>query len=325
MKGQSNAVNRLLASLAFISFCISSVSSNERIPYHESISNQRRMLNPKSLHFRRLETSALSNLNNNLQCSMCKGLGLPIKKDVYPFKDSMPNTTCEDFEFIFSLPEYKAECFKNSELLLTFCCETAHQKLPVYTCVENIQNKVFADDNNILSPPYIGHGEPIQVDVLLSYQSVEEIDVKTNSASIYVYLTLSWNDPRLAWNVTEDLCSPSMTVRASLNAEQTQIWVPEFDLLNRKHGVQEWPEVSAKVSFDGTVEWQRTGVLVSVCSFRGLMQMPFDTLGCQFIFGRYAEEHLMQFNADPGLEILMTTQTYKEFKLNEEKVSFSMQ
>ncbi len=259
---------------------------------------------------------------HDVQCSTCKDIGLITKKDVYPLKESMPNRTCQDVELMFSLPAYKAECSKLTEIYLVQCCDFSNQKLPLYRCINNIQNKVFTDDNSILSPPYITIGKPIELKVLVSYQSVEEINVKTNSASIYIYLTLSWNDPRLAWNITEDLCSPSMTVRASLNAEQTQIWVPEFDLLNRKHGVQEWPEVSAKVSFDGTVEWQRTGVLVSVCSFRGLMQMPFDTLGCQFIFGRYAEEHLFQIT-DPKVEIITSGQTYKEFKFASELVSFS--
>ena len=321
MKGLSRIVNRFLTSLIFIRFCASSISSYEPFPYyHADLYSQ----SSQSRNVRRIETSALPNLNSNLQCSMCKGLGLPIKTDVYPLKDTMPNTTCEDLEFIFSLPEYKTDCLKNSEYLVSLCCEIAHQKLPVYSCINNIQNKLFDDSNNLLSPPYIGYGEAIQVELLLSYQSVEEIDVKTNSASIYVYLTMTWNDPRLAWNVSEDLCNPTMTVRASINAEQSQIWVPEVDLILRTQGVQEWPEVNAKVSFDGTVEWQRTGPLTSVCSFRGLIRMPFDTLGCQFIFGRYSEEHLIQFVANPGLEILMTSQTYKEYKLNTEMVSFSI-
>ena len=288
---------------------------------YSSIEKKRRIQISSDYQPRKIST--LQDNVKNIQCPTCRDFGVITKNDVYPFQVSMPNSTCQDIEYMFSLPEYKAECLNYTEIYFDRCCDFSHQKLPVYSCVNNIQNKLFTDSNNLLSPPYITVGKPIDLNVLLSYQSVEEINVKTNSASIYIYLTLSWNDPRLAWNITEDLCSPAMTVRASINAEQSQIWVPEFDLLNRKRGVQEWPEVNAKVSFDGTVTWQRTGLLTSVCSFRGLMQMPFDTLGCQFIFGRYSEEHLFQI-AHPEIEILTVGQTYKEFEFASKLVSFTM-
>mmetsp|Transcript_26924 Transcript_26924/g.63238 ORF Transcript_26924/g.63238 Transcript_26924/m.63238 type:complete len:134 (-) Transcript_26924:78-479(-) len=67
--------------------------------------------------------------------------------------------------------------------------------------------------------------------------------------------------------------------------ETATIWVPPFDLLNRINGIQGLSDVKALVHTDGTVLWTLKGALKSHCLFKGLGAIPFDTLGCQIIFG----------------------------------------
>ena len=74
-------------------------------------------------------------------------------------------------------------------------------------------------------------------------------------------------------------------MKASENPETTEIWVPDFDLINKNVGVREFDEKHAFVNFDGTVTWIRSGVIEAFCSFQGMSKMPYDTLGCQMFFG----------------------------------------
>ena len=45
------------------------------------------------------------------------------------------------------------------------------------------------------------------------------------------------------------------------------------------------PDIKATVHSDGTVLWYMSGGLKTFCAFTGLGQIPFDTLGCQVLFG----------------------------------------
>jgi hypothetical protein len=76
-------------------------------------------------------------------------------------------------------------------------------------------------------------------------------------------------------------------VRASTDVEKTQIWVPDFDLINRVNGVRTLADMLATVSADGTVDWYRQGGLKALCAFTGLERFPYDTIGCDFDFASF--------------------------------------
>ena len=73
------------------------------------------------------------------------------------------------------------------------------------------------------------------------------------------------------------------------SAGDTQIWTPDFDLINHVDGMRENPDVKANVYSDGTVQYSQTGGIKAFCAFRGLGRIPFDTLGCQFSFGSISQ------------------------------------
>ena len=50
------------------------------------------------------------------------------------------------------------------------------------------------------------------------------------------------------------------------------------------------PDFKASVYSDGTVIWSISGGLKTFCAFTGLGQIPFDTLGCQVLFGANSRE-----------------------------------
>jgi len=137
---------------------------------------------------------------------------------------------------------------------------------------------------------------------------------------------MSWNDPRLAWNVTSDNCALSTTVRASLNPELTNIWVPDLDLSNRVSGMHSFPEAVAKVYPDGTVTWKRSGTFNAFCSFIGLRKIPFHTLGCEFILSSESESEVVRINLiqtdneeQRGIRFPNYKQTYAEYRISKER------
>lgn len=77
------------------------------------------------------------------------------------------------------------------------------------------------------------------------------------------------------------------TVRGSPDVEKTQIWVPDYDLMNRVNGVRTLADTLATVYADGTVSWYRLGGLKALCAFTGLERFPYDTIGCNLVFASF--------------------------------------
>eukprot|EP00560_Eucampia_antarctica_P006963 CAMPEP_0197825880 /NCGR_PEP_ID=MMETSP1437-20131217/2918_1 /TAXON_ID=49252 ORGANISM="Eucampia antarctica, Strain CCMP1452" /NCGR_SAMPLE_ID=MMETSP1437 /ASSEMBLY_ACC=CAM_ASM_001096 /LENGTH=462 /DNA_ID=CAMNT_0043426081 /DNA_START=271 /DNA_END=1656 /DNA_ORIENTATION=+ len=234
--------------------------------------------------------------------------------DVIPNPDS--NLTCAELEFELSLPENRTECIERNEHLVPICCDTSRMKVPLYECNKNVKHETLLKIDKLVSPFRID--QPLVIDVGLSFQSLQNIDVKLSTASLFVSIDLSWNDPRLAWNKSQDFCCSSMNVKASVDAELTEIWVPDFDLLNRIEGLQSWSQVRATVRYDGKVTWYRQGMIVAACAFTGLRKMPFDTLGCQFGFGGLSEIEHIQYNAISDYDTGKFVRTYAEFTIDED-------
>ena len=66
----------------------------------------------------------------------------------------------------------------------------------------------------------------LSVDTLLTYYAIGGISLAESSVQLFFEITLSWKDPRLAWELTSDNCATSILARASLDTELTEIWVP---------------------------------------------------------------------------------------------------
>ena len=223
------------------------------------------------------------------QCSLCQGVTLlKDHKPEYSLQPKYPNllmtgipmnATCSEIEISLRQgqgSQNPSQCRSNAAYNYFFwrCCKTS---IPRYECEQNIHEQILGGNSNYNSavPPIAskgGGGGPLTVYVQLEYEALETIDVEDGTASIFVTLVNTWNDPRLAWTVNNDngTCASKVTVWSGHEAEGTTIWVPDFDLLNQIEGVQTWPDIQARVYSDGTVEWIRAGGITAFCSFKGL-------------------------------------------------------
>jgi Neurotransmitter-gated ion-channel ligand binding domain len=96
---------------------------------------------------------------------------------------------------------------------------------------------------------------------------------------LLISLELEWYDDRLSWEPFLGGCQRA-SFRASLDSEQTEIWVPHLELVNMAEtGSNTLPEASASVMYDGRVLWRRTGVLSVTCQLTGVENFPFDSAG----------------------------------------------
>lgn len=263
---------------------------------------------------------------DEIQCPVCGRLGVPLLPLAIPFPNEAPDYTCwiansnEFYETAYLEEVILPKCALHQDIYEELCCNIS-EPLPLYQCEENVRSNFLNSSYSPTIVPVVGRKDVVFVDTLVQVYAISEIDLTKSVADIFANIILTWNDPRLAWDVTTDNCATSTFMRASLDAETTDIWVPPLDLQNLNEGVQSFAAAPAQVYSDGTVVWSRGGKLSAFCSFVGLRRMPFDTLGCQFLFGGPIVQPIVYNLVDGGIEkargvqFPAYNQTYSEYMI----------
>lgn len=216
---------------------------------------------------------------------LCRGDSAVLQSD-YVWKASAaygfePNITCGRLEELFAT-EYGCP---DPKALREICC--IDYERPRYVCAKTVRDSILTNEYDKLTVPAISSSfDPINVTMLLEYQAVTDIDIAAGTVELYVWVTLVWKDERLAWTYDANTTCTTypVTARASMGGS-SEIWVPELELYNRVSGLKSMGDSLASISEDGTVVWPREGKLKAICAFVNLGQIPFDRLGCQFMFG----------------------------------------
>ncbi|CAB9525888.1 Neuronal acetylcholine receptor subunit alpha-7 [Seminavis robusta] len=225
---------------------------------------------------------------NASSCSICRGSRVMADKiPFFPPDEELPsllsnNLTCGELESLAQNFVALDDCASSGiRLLYAQCCEGSVSR---YQCESNIRHTIFHNYDPAV-PPIPANHVPLNVTVTLETHAVEKIDVQAGTAKILMSLYLEWTDERLQWEQDEDTCAEYVSLWAGVDREKSEVWVPDLDLYNQVDGLQSLPETMALVTSDGHVQWNRNGGIAAFCQFAGLSQIPFDTLGCQFIFG----------------------------------------
>ena len=140
-----------------------------------------------------------------------------------------------------------------------------------------------------------GTDDKVDVKVNLDVPHLLAVDVKINSMTLSVSLELIWYDIGLAFEPFIGGCH-HISFRASLDAELTEIWVPQIELLNLIDGVNTLPDAFASVRYDGRVTWRRSGILQSTCELTGIRDFPYDKTSCYLEFGETKDPILNRVN-----------------------------
>ena len=228
------------------------------------------------------------------QCSLCSRIGAALVPQARPLS-SRPDLTCATV--LTSYPESffaGATCEDMRDMFENRCCDQS--SLPEsYDCATAVRSAIINDSyDTYVAPIHGSEGNPmriLEVDTLVTFLAVKSLDVKTSTLELFVNIDLIWNDPRLRWDMGNEKCVSSVQVRAGPSAEETELWVPSLDLINRATSTQDFPASGALVRADGTVEWSRLGSLTAICEFSGLRRMPFDDLGCMLYFAGEDSEY----------------------------------
>jgi len=193
------------------------------------------------------------------------------------------------------LPAFSDVCQGRVSLYENRCCDLSAYP-DTYMCETNIRSMLLGDDSGYdptVRPTQLKYDldgavqmRGVDVDTVITFVTLRSLDIKSSTLEIFIAVTLTWHDPRLAWTVGDNStnCATTINARASPSIEETEIWVPSLDLLTQATSMQDFPTANAVVTSDGLVSWQRTGPVTAICSFVGLPRMPFDDLGCRMYF-----------------------------------------
>lgn len=227
-------------------------------------------------------------------CTICKGTTfLPENVPNQNFWPDASGATCRDWQDVILQEMFPngENCNNDSiyrELFVT-CCKLP---LPRYQCEQNVHDLLSnRKDYNTEVPPIVSHDEPLVVTTDVVYEYAEDINVVSGTATVGVTINLKWKDPRLAWAIDGTMCADYINLWTGYGNKDALMWVPDFDLLNRKNGLQGLPSQLATLSNDGTVNMVISGPITAMCQFTGLSSIPFDTLGCQFLFGARSRQN----------------------------------
>eukprot|EP00929_Paragymnodinium_shiwhaense_P090492 TRINITY_DN50681_c0_g3_i1.p1 TRINITY_DN50681_c0_g3~~TRINITY_DN50681_c0_g3_i1.p1 ORF type:complete len:1004 (+),score=219.76 TRINITY_DN50681_c0_g3_i1:165-3176(+) len=144
----------------------------------------------------------------------------------------------------------------------------------------------------------------IDVRVHIDFLKVTDLDVKTSSLELPVWLKVQWKDDRLRFNKTLWGFESMPFQVDSSNMMNTRIWLPDVELYNARKGLATTLiKKAALVSPDGSVYWQRPGHFLVLCKFEGLINFPTDSLTCDLEFGSWSLDsnvHDLTFHEDGG-------------------------
>ena len=272
-------------------------------------------------------TDSVSSTGNGC---ICEGLGDLIPDSLvayYPpggldflseYQDSLPDETmdgkytCGDIQDLFLSG---TECPDLS--WMSYCCTGA----PAYTsCAQNVRKQVLNGYDKLVIPTK-NQNDPTKVTVQMTYQTVTDISESKGSIEFFGWLVLAWHDPRLAWDYDPSPNGTCTVLPVNARAEKQQglkdseIWVPEFDLMNQISGVSGMTGQLARVTNDGNVTWFRQGRLKAICQMVQLGRIPFDTLGCQMIMGSQKSGVAYELNPTGGLLVSNYAGPYNDFRL----------
>ncbi|CAL8148842.1 unnamed protein product [Orchesella dallaii] len=152
-------------------------------------------------------------------------------------------------------------------------------------------------DPKISPPAPLSNGVvSVGINLILNYFSVEEVE---HMFLANVWLSLSWEDPRLSWNISE--VNGSFVLRFS----SQEIWKPDITLFNNAYAADtdHYGDTFLMVYPDGKVKWTPPARLLAHCKLN-LIRWPYDRHTCYLKFGSWthsgAEIDLKIATLEPG-------------------------
>jgi len=172
----------------------------------------------------------------------------------------------------------------------SFAADELNQE-PYWYRETKLQSDILANYSTNVSPR-TGYSikDNFEVRVQIHTFKLKSLDIATSQMSMTIWLRLSWNDARLAWNNTEGKYSGiNETTYNAGDPEISQIWVPDLELYNQDESLSlSLAPKAARVDFKGDVFWSRVGNIRPICTLSGLRRHPFDSIECSFEIGGWA-------------------------------------
>ena len=147
--------------------------------------------------------------------------------------------------------------------------------------------------NSNYGSPNVPPPNPL-VSVNLRFFKLLDLDESSATMSVLVWLRMSWTDERLTWD-------PNSNNVTKLWMDPTTVWTPDAVTYNRKGRLEEtFDRANVMVTPDGSAYWSRPGTLELSCMWSGLVNFPFDRLGCRAELGGWMMSGWYQYIVPDG-------------------------
>lgn len=179
---------------------------------------------------------------------------------VSPGENSM---TCAEWEsYAMDLANSSALCLDLRDYLQRQCCDGLP---PLYECEMAVDEAILTSEYRTTRTPVVD-GVFLDVGVLMDVYDVAIFDHGVDGGAVELSgaLHLDWVDERLRF--PPDVGCTSISVRASRDPDQTEVWVPGLALDDDEAAFPTLWNPGATVLADGRVFWSRYGSIVARCT-----------------------------------------------------------
>ena len=185
-----------------------------------------------------------------------------------------------------------------------------------------LRSRLVNASEAMVPPNGLNHDlEPIDVNVGMNVYKIRDMSISEMRMEVSAWLRLSWKDTRLAWEPSDYDYVNQTVFTGQPASDESEIWVPDLELMNAEESVYEVSRKNVQVWSDGTTFWSRPAIYKVICSFTDVEDFPYDTLSCVMDFSGWARSGLF-VNYIPGDLVFLGSSAVNddiaEFNVNRE-------
>ncbi|KAK6187549.1 hypothetical protein SNE40_005547 [Patella caerulea] len=153
------------------------------------------------------------------------------------------------------------------------------------TVLNRLYKNIFENYNPDVRP-IINASAAVNVDILLSLQSIGKLESSSETLVASIWIMLTWKDDLLVWNKTDYEEIEHITIPAK------RVWVPDLYIeksISIQSGILKPGDYILSVDNNGTVVWY-IGRTTEIHCKMNLGKFPFDTQTCSIILLQWASK-----------------------------------
>ena len=144
----------------------------------------------------------------------------------------------------------------------------------------NLRRELFVNYEKESRPIY-NISKPIEVDMGLAIQTLEQFNQKTETIKLNIWFRMNWINEYMSWN------NNSNYTMTSIDVNPYDIWTPDIELINAASLPEIYTLKGGMMLYNtGECMWSRPGIFMFSCPL-DLHNFPFDIQSCSMTFASW--------------------------------------